>query len=324
MIYILLIIGFVFLIKGAGFLVDGASSLAKKLKVSDLVIGLTIVAFGTSAPELFVNLFASLSGTTDIAIGNIVGSNIVNMLLILGLSAVIYPLKVGKGTAWKEIPFSLLAAIMVLIMANDRIIDGLGFNALTKSEGFVLIAFFIIFLYYTFGIAKNINVDYTNSSEPEQATMPVYSGVGSAWRILVGLVGLVVGGQWIVNGATSVAASFGLSDALIGLTIVAIGTSLPELATSVVAAYKKNSDIAIGNVVGSNIFNIFWILGLSSIIKPLPFKPELNFDLWVMIGSAFLLFGWMFVGRRHALQRWQGVIFILLYIAYIAAIVVRG
>lgn len=318
MTYILLLLGFVFLIKGAGFLVDGASSVAKKFNISNLVIGLTIVAFGTSAPELFVNLFASFNGTTDIAIGNIVGSNIANVFLILGIAAIIYPIKVGKGTVWKEIPLSLLAAVLLLILANDRLVDGLGFNALTRSDGAVLIAFFVIFIYYTFGIAKNQD---TNDG---QEAPKVYSGLTSAGLIFLGLIGLVIGGQWIVNSATIIATNFGLSDALIGLTIVAIGTSLPELATSAVAAYKKNSDIAVGNVVGSNVFNIFWILGLSSIIKPLPFKPELNFDLWVAVGASILLFIWMFLGKRHTLERWQGVTFILIYFGYIMAIMFRG
>ena len=318
MTYVLLVLGFIFLIKGAEYLVNGASSLAKKFNVSNLVIGLTVVAFGTSAPELFVNLFASFNGATDIAIGNIVGSNIVNILFILGMAAIIYPLKVGHGTVWKEIPMSLLAAALLFIMANDRLVDGLGFDLLTRSDGVVLIAFFVIFLYYTFGIAKVQNPD------EEQAPPRVYSGLVSIGYIILGLIGLVAGGQWIVNSATTIAKSFGLSEALIGLTIVAIGTSLPELATSAVAAYKKNTDIAIGNVVGSNIFNVFWILGISSAIRPLPFKPELNFDLWVVVAASALLFGWMFLGRRHTLERWQGVVFVLFYVAYITVIVIRG
>lgn len=318
MTYILLVIGFVFLIKGADMLVDGASSLAKKFNISNLVIGLTVVAFGTSAPELFVNLFASFNGTTDIAIGNIVGSNIVNMLLILGIAAVIYPLKVSKGTVWKEIPLSLLAALLLLVMANDTIIDGAMFNALTRIDGIVLISFFIVFLYYTFGIAKN------QENGDDQPSPKLYSAWATAGLIILGLIGLVIGGHWIVNGATAIAASLGLSDALIGLTIVAIGTSLPELATSAVAAYKKNADIAVGNVVGSNIFNIFWILGLSSVISPLPFTPMLTFDLWVAVIAAVLLFGIMFIGKRHVVEKWQGIIFILMYIAYIVFIVVRG
>lgn len=318
MTYVLFLVGFVFLIKGAGFLVDGASSLAKKLRVSNLVIGLTIVAFGTSAPELFVNLYASFKGATDIAIGNIVGSNIVNILFILGISAIIFPLKVSSSTVWKEIPLSLLAAVLVLVMANDKLVDELGFNSLTRSDGLALIAFFIIFLYYTFGIAKIEN------GEQETDTVKLYSTWKSVGLIVLGLAGLVLGGQWIVSGAVEIANYFGMSDALIGLTIVAVGTSLPELATSAVAAYKKNSDIAVGNIVGSNIFNIFWILGVSGLISPLAFKPELNFDLLVLVGTSVLLFVWMFLGKKHTLEKWQGAVFILLYIAYIAAIVSRG
>lgn len=318
--YILFILGFVLLIKGAAFLVDGASSIAKKLKISDLVIGLTIVAFGTSAPELFVNLFAAFKGNTDIAIGNIIGSNIVNMFFILGLAAVIYPLKVGKGTVWKEIPLSLLAAVLVLIMANDGFVDGLSFNQLTRSDGLVFIAFFVIFLYYTFGIAKSEAGDDTQ----QESSTKHYSLFASIGLIIAGLIGLVLGGQWIVNGATKIAASLGLSDALIGLTVVAIGTSLPELATSAVAAYKKNVDIAVGNVVGSNIFNIFWILGLSSVIQPLPFSPGLNFDLVVTCLASMMLFVWMFLGKKHTLERWQGVIFMLIYIVYTGVVISRG
>lgn len=297
---------------------DGASSLAKRFNVSDLVIGLTIVAFGTSAPELFVNLFAAMSGNTDIAIGNIVGSNIVNVLLILGLAAVVYPLKVSKGTVWKEIPLSLLAAILLLVMANDQLVDGMSFNTLTRSDGLVFMAFFIIFLYYTFGIAKNPDVEEQPLSSQKHTTAV------SIGYVIFGLLGLVIGGQWIVNGATVFAGYFGLSDALIGLTIVAIGTSLPEMATSVVAAYKKNADIAVGNVVGSNIFNIFWILGLSAVLRPLPFRSELNLDLLVVMAASLLLFVWMFLGKRHTLERWQGVVFVMLYIVYIATIVIRG
>jgi cation:H+ antiporter len=263
-------------------------------------------------------LFASFNGTSDIAIGNIVGSNIVNILLILGIAAIIYPLRVGHGTVWKEIPMSLMAMVLLLIMANDRFVDGMSFNLLTRSDGVVLISFFVLFLYYTFGIAKSQNGDEENVAPKD------YSVWASIGLVLVGAIGLVFGGKWIVDSATTIAQTAGLSDALIGLTIVAIGTSLPELATSVVAAYKKNVDIAVGNVVGSGIFNVLWILGLSSIIKPLPFKPELNFDLWVAVVASFLLFGWMFLGKRQVLERWQGVLFVVLYVIYIVAIINRG
>jgi len=315
--YLLFIIGFIALIKGADLLVDGASAIAKKFKISDLVIGLTIVALGTSAPELFVNIFASLNGNADIAIGNILGSNICNILLILGISALIFPLKVTKGTVWKEIPMSLLAALLIGIMANDYLIDKVNFNVLTRTDGISLIAFFIIFLYYTFGIAKNETDTGSVSVEKN------FSLLKSGGLILLGLIGLVIGGQWIVNGAIVIANLFGVSQSLIGLTIVAIGTSLPELATSAVAAYKKNADIAVGNIVGSNIFNVFWILGLSSMIKPLPFQPKNNIDIGMTIFATVLLFLWMFVGKKRILQRWQGLTFILLYFGYIIFLILQ-
>ena len=315
--YILFIIGFIALIKGADLLVNGASAIAKKLKVSDLVIGLTVVALGTSMPELFVNIFASLSGNSAIAIGNILGSNIANILLILGVSAIIFPLKVTKGTVWKEIPMSLLAALLMGVMANDYLIDQINNNALTRTDGLALIAFFIIFLYYTFGIAKNeTNTDSVSVNKN-------YGLFKSVWLILLGLAGLVIGGQWIVNGAIAIAGLLGVSQSLIGLTIVAVGTSLPELATSAMAAYRKNADIAGGNIVGSNIFNIFWILGLSSIIKPLPFQPTNNLDIGMTIFSTFLLFLWMFVGKKRILQRWQGLSFISLYTGYIIFLILQ-
>ncbi len=315
--YILLPVGFVFLIKGAGFLVDGASSIAKRLGISTLVIGLTIVAFGTSMPELIVNIFASVNGNTDIAIGNILGSNIANILLILGISAVIFPLAVKRSTVWKEIPLALLAVVLVGLMANDALIDGGSFSGLTRIDGLVLIAFFILFLYYTFGIGHTEEVDKTT------VLVHRYSLARSILMIGVGLVGLTLGGKWIVDAAVALATGLGVSQALIGLTVVAIGTSLPELATSAVAAYKKDTDIAVGNIVGSNIFNIFWILGVSATINPLPFSQLLMRDVVMTIIATLLLFVAMFIGKRHTLERWQGVGFILLYIGYIVLLIVQ-
>lgn len=317
MTYLLLIAGFFLLTRGAGWLVDGASSLARKFKISDLVIGLSVVAFGTSAPEMFVNLFAAVNGTTEIAIGNIIGSNIANIMLILGCAALIYPLKVTSGTVWKEIPLSLLAVLLLMIMGNDITLDGLSPNQLSRSEGLVLIAFFVIFLYYTFGGAKGID-------EKSPARSSEHPLLKSAGFILAGLVSLVIGGQWIVNGAVEIARNFGLSETLIGLTIIAVGTSLPELATSVVAAYKKSPDIAIGNVVGSNIFNIFWILGITATITPLSLVASANFDLAIAGLASALLFLWMFTGRKMELERWEGGLLVSLYIGYIILIVMRG
>lgn len=312
--YIFLAVGFVFLIKGADVLVEGASSIAKKFRISALVIGLTIVAFGTSAPELIVNIFASINGNTDIAIGNILGSNIANILLILGISAIIFPLAVTKGTVWKEIPLSLLAILAVGVMANDFLIENGVFSGLTRIDGIILIFFFIIFLYYTYGISK---------AEGASGSVEVKdrSFLKAGAMIVIGLAALTIGGKWVVDAAVLIAAALGASQAVIGLTVVAIGTSLPELATSAIAAYKKNPDIAVGNIVGSNIFNIFWILGVSAIISPLPFSPILMRDVLMTIIATFLLFSFMFVGRRHALERWQGILFIAIYVAYLFLLV---
>lgn len=318
--YILFFVGFVALIKGADLLVDGASSLASKLGVSSLVIGLTIVAFGTSAPELVVNLLASLQGNTELAIGNILGSNIANILLILGASAIFYPLAVQKGTVWREIPFALLAVVVLAVMANDVLFDNAAVSVLSKIDGFVLISFFIIFLYYIYGLAKKDASALPVVEEGVQQSSTLRSVV----MVTIGIIGLTMGGKWIVDGAIAFATSFGVSEALIGLTIVAIGTSLPEMATSIMAAYKKNADIAVGNIVGSNIFNVFWILGISSMIRPLEFSEALNFDLLVVICTTLMLFLALFVGKRHTIERSQGIAFIILYVSYIAFLIMRG
>ena len=316
--YFLFLLGFVLLIKGADFLVDGASEIARRFNISDLVIGLTVVAFGTSTPELFVNIVASARGNTDIAIGNVLGSNISNVFLILGISAIIYPLSVSKGTVWKEIPFSLLAVITLGLMANDQVIDGDSSSLLTRIDGLVLLAFFTIFLYYSFSIAKAI--EGLDEHVPAKAT----SFVKSILLVIAGLIGLTLGGKWIVDGAVTLAKSFGMSESLVGLTIVAVGTSLPELATSAMAAYKKNVDIAVGNVVGSNIFNIFFVLGISATIKPLPFQTKSNLDIAVVTVSSLLLFLFMFTGKKRSLDRWEGIVSLFLYGGYIAFLIIKG
>ena len=231
--YFSLIIGFVFLIKGAGFLVDGASAIARRFHVSDLVIGLTVVAFGTSTPELLVNIVASIKGNTEIAVGNVLGSNIANVLLILGVSAVIFPLAVSKSTVWKEIPFNLLAVVVLGLLANDKLLDGSNVSILSRIDGMILLSFFVIFLYYTGSIAQKIE-------GMEDLTPVKKTGIfTSLFLLILGLVGLIFGGNWIVTSASQIALKLGMSQSLIGLTIVAVGTSLPELATSAMAAYKK-------------------------------------------------------------------------------------
>jgi cation:H+ antiporter len=317
MAYVLLVVGFALLIKSADFLVDGASSIARRLKISDLVIGLTVVAFGTSSPELFVNIVSSITGNSDIAVGNVLGSNIANILLILGVSAIIFPLAVGKGTVWKEIPFSLLAALVLGVLANDQLIDRAEVSVLSRIDGLVFMAFFIIFLYYSVSIAARIE------GMGEQVPSREYGLARSVGYVLGGLVGLTLGAKWIVDGAVYIAARLGASESLIGLTIVAVGTSLPELATSAVAAYKKNADIAVGNVVGSNIFNIFFVLGISSIIKPLPFHRAANLDVGAVVLVSLLLFIWMFTGKKRCMDRWEGVVSIILYATYVTVLIIK-
>lgn len=312
--YLLFVIGFALLIKGADLLVDGAASIAKKFHISNIVIGLTVVAFGTSAPELVVTILSGMTGQNDLIMGNILGSNISNILLILGIAAIIYPLKTKQGTVWKEIPFALLAVVVLAVFAFDQMIDGAIVSVISRSEGLALLGFFIIFMYYTFGIAK---VDAGDSEDIKEL-----SGVKSAIYVLLGLVSLAVGGNWIVNGAQEIATQMGVPQSIIGLTIVAIGTSLPELATSVAAARKKQSDIAIGNVVGSNIFNILFILGLGATVGPIAISEATIESAIVTIAVTVLLFSVMFIGKRHLIERWQGWLFLGLYAAYVGYLVV--
>lgn len=314
--YILLIIGFLILIKGAAVLVDGASSIAKSLRVSDLVIGLTVVSMGSSAPELIVNIIASIRGNTDLAVGNVLGSNTANILLGLGIAATIYHLKVQKSTVWKEIPFSLLAVLAMALMANDALIDGSISSAITRADGLVLLLFFTIFLFYIYSLGSG---EVAERKESKQHSMAV-----SFLMITAGLIGLTLGGKWVVDGAMVIGRGLGASEALIGLTIVALGTSLPEIVTSAVAAYKKNADIAVGNVVGSNIFNIFWVLGLVSVVRPIDFSPALNEDIAMVVFTTTLLFVILFIGKKHTIERWEGFGFIGIYVAYIAYLIYRG
>jgi cation:H+ antiporter len=290
--------------------VGGASSIAKKLNVSDLVIGLTIVSFGTSAPELIVAILASAEGRSEIVIGNVLGSNIFNTLMILGVSAIIYPLTVQRNTVWKEIPMSLLAALLMAVAANDALIDGTATSIIMRSDGLMLLAFFIIFIYYTFNISKK-NVEPLDMATEE---VPLSKSI---MMVLAGLAGLVFGGRWIVDGAVQIATNLGVSETIISLTIISIGTSLPELATSAVAAYKRNADIAVGNVVGSNLFNIFLILGVGATIRPLPFNQESNIDVGLNIISSLLLFVFLFTGKGRKIERPEGIVFVFIYTTYI-------
>ncbi len=310
---ILVVFGFVCLIFGANWLVDGASALAKKYKVSDLAIGLTIVAFGTSAPELVVNIISSMNGYSDIILGNIIGSNNFNLFIILGLAALILPITVQSSTAWKEIPMSLGVTILIFFLLNDFGISTGSY--LSRFEGIVLLVLFLLFLYYVYLQMRNDS--HIESEIVQKSTLKIWG------LILIGLSGLIVGGQLVVDNAVNIANTLGVSEKIIGLTIVAAGTSLPELVTSIVAAFKKNSDIAIGNIIGSNVFNILLVLSISTIIKPIQYSSKFNLDLYILMGGTIFLLASMVIGKRKILERWQAGLMFVFYFIYTVYLVMQ-
>ena len=314
---IFVVIGLVLILVGANALTDGAAAVAKRFRISNLVIGLTIVAFGTSAPELTVSVLSAFKGSPDLAMGNVVGSNIFNVLLILGCTAAIVPLHVPKSTITKEVPLCILASFVLFFVAGDVWIDGAAENVLSRIDGLVLLSFFAIFFAYTLAIARNTEDD----DEESIKSMPVWR---SALYIVGGLAGLIYGGQFFVDGSSAIARQLGVRESTIGLTLVAGGTSLPELATSVVAALKKNPQMAIGNVVGSNLFNVFFVLGCAATIHPLHVSGITLVDYGVMIGSAILLlvFGQFF--KQRTITRWEGAFLSLCFIAYTAYLVANA
>lgn len=304
--FVLVVIGFVALIFGANWLVDGASSLAKKYNISDLVIGLTIVAFGTSAPELVVNSVASIDGLSDIVMGNIIGSNNFNLFIILGIAGLVYPISVQSSTACKEIPISLIIAVLLLALANNFWMVQPAI--ISRLDGAILLLLFIAFLYYVFTQLKTEKVEHV--AYIPKTNLKIWS------LILLGFAGLIIGGKLVVDNSINIATELGVSQKIIGLTIIAAGTSLPELVTSLVAAFKKNSDIAIGNVIGSNIFNILLILSISSLIKPINYNLNFNQDILILIGGTVFLIIAMFTGKRRKLDRWEALILLSFYLIY--------
>jgi cation:H+ antiporter len=307
---VLLLVGFAILIKGADFLVNGASSIAKKNGISNLAIGLTVVAFGTSLPELIVSLFAAFDGKNDASFGNVIGSNIFNLLFILGISGAIFPLVVQRNTVKYEVPLSLLAAGLLFLLVNDGMVFGSEGDSLSRFDSLILLVFFALFLYYIYRTMT------ATSDLDEGEPIKLYSNIMSVGMIIAGLAFLIGGGKLVVDNAIEIAHYFELSDKFIGLTILAAGTSLPELATSAVAAYRKNTDIAIGNVVGSNIFNIFFILGITGLVHPMEYSIAMNTDLYVLGASTVLLMIFMFTLNTRKLDRWEAIIMLVLYIAY--------
>ncbi len=313
---LILILGFLLLVMGADFLVNGASSLAKRFNVPELVIGLTIVAFGTSAPELVVNIIASSHKYDEVVFGNVIGSNIFNVLMILGISGIIYPITVQTKTVWKEIPYSAIAGIILLILVNSFFIRGNEPLMFRKYHALILIIFFILYLGY-------ISFNLRSEKEKEIAGLKVYSTFWTFGYILIGFAGLIIGGRLVVSNAVIIAKKLMVSDKLISLTIVSIGTSLPELATSAVAAYKKRSDLAIGNILGSNIFNIFLIMGISGIVSPLYYNTSFNVDILVYIFASAFLFIAMFTGERKKLDRWEAGILLVFFVIYMGFLIWR-
>lgn len=324
--YLLFIVGFVFLVKGADLLVDGSSSIAKKFKVSDFIVGLTIVSLGTSMPELVVNIMASLSGSSEIAIGNVIGSNIANILLILGISAIICPLPIQKNTVLSEIPFSLTATVLVGFLANAALFNRDSTEthfSLSRLDGAILLGFFALFMAYIFNLSKESRTNGdAEISQGDEEIKEIPTGKSILW-ISIGITGLFIGGKWVVDGAMVFAKELGFSETFVGLTIVAVGTSLPELVTSAVAATKKKTDLAVGNVIGSNIFNLLWILGISASIRPMPFNEITNDDILILIGSSSLIIFFLATGKKNTIDRWEGVIFLICYLVYIGYLVMR-
>ncbi len=316
--YIFFFIGILLLVKGADCLVVGASSLARKTGVSKLTIGLTVVALGTTLPELIVSMFAAARGEESVVFGNIIGSCLANVLLILGIMALLTRLRVKNSTTWKEIPFAFLAVSVLTVFALRPLLDANAADLLSRTDGLVLMLFFAIFLYYVFELAKK------DRPAPAERDIGKRSGVAVFFLVTGGALALYFGGGWTVGGAVALAGALGMSEFFISATIIAIGTSLPELITAVVAASKNNVDLAVGNIIGSNILNIFLILGATSVISPLHFPAFIKVDIIVLLIATTALFLFMFTSKRHELDRWEGLMFLLGYTAYMIFLIRRG
>ena len=300
---LLIALGFVLLIKGADFLVDGSSNIAKKFHIPEIVIGLTIVSIGTSMPELFVSTTSALQGLSDMSLGNVIGSNICNLLLILGASAVISPVKVQKQTHKVEIPMCLGFTLAFMLLCNLS-------NDVSRLDGIILLILFCGFIGYTLYIAKKGVNDDEDSNEDTGSILK------NIVLIVVGIAGLKIGGDLTVDNSVLIAQSLGLSEKVIGLTILAIGTSLPELVTSVMAALKGNDDIAIGNIIGSNIFNMLMIIGVTAVITPITYNPTYNVQLIILIIALVVLFIFPMLKPKDKMTRPHGIIYLIMYVIY--------
>lgn len=315
--YILLVAGLVFLVKGADLFVTGASSIARRLHIPSLIIGLTIVAFGTSAPEAAVSITSALNGQSDITMGNIIGSNMFNLLFVVGAAAWILPFKVKETIIAKEFPFALLSCLAILILTFDVHLGNGAANIINRTDGLVLLMLFAIFLYYLLSVALK-----AVKENQEEEVMVAVSLPKSIVYLIIGIIGIILGGQIAVGAATDIALAWGMSEAMVGLTIIAVGTSLPELMTSVVAARKGESDIALGNVIGSNVFNVFFILGISAAITPVAISPAVALDAIILAVISLLAFLFALTDRRFS--KGEGAILAFLYIAYMIFVIVRN
>ena len=318
MLYVLFVVGFVLLVAGARWLVDGALALARRMGASELTIGLTVVSIGTSLPELVVNVSASLRGSAGLAIGNILGSNVANVLLILGVAAVIRPLTIRDRTILSEIPICLAATLLVGFLANAALFSSKQVLTISRLDGLIRVGFFALFL----GYIRQTSADGVAAEADEDGTG--MSGARAWGLVVTGALMMALGGDWVVRGALEMVADIGVSESLVGLTVVALGTSAPELAASATAAWRGSSDVAVGNVIGSNVFNLLWVLGVSALIQPLPFDLVSNTDLVVAVAAATLLVMTMAVGRANTLDRWEGVVFLVSYASYLVFVLARG
>ena len=311
---VLLIIGFAFLVKGADAFVEGSSSIAKHFQVPSLIIGMTIVAMGTSLPETAVSVTASIAGSNALAVSNAVGSNIFNLMVVIGVCAVLTPVAVQKSSLKIDIPFSIVCALLLLVLGHDRMM-------LTRVNGLILIVLFAFFILYMIRSAQHSMNNEDSEFAAEAADMKVMSVPKSLIFIVISIAGITLGSDWVVDGAKTIASAFGISENLIGLTIVAFGTSLPELMTSIVAARKNEVDMALGNAVGSNIFNILMVLGIASALSPIAFIQENIIDIIILVGFSFIV--WLMAWTKHRLDKIEGLAMILLYAGYVVYICIR-
>lgn len=310
--FLFIIIGFALLIKGADFLVDGSSSIAKKFHIPEIIIGLTIVSVGTSMPELMVSLTSALDGHSDMAIGNIVGSNISNLFFILGACAAIRPLKFKEQTVRLEIPLVIFLTALLYIFGNNG-----NDNIITKQEGFILVVFCILFILYNIFMAKKEGIDITEESEVSKKN----SSFKAIFNIIIGIIALKFGGDFVVDNASAIATKLGVSEKVISLTIVAFSTSLPELITSINATFKGEIDMAIGNVIGSNIFNIVLIVGATALINPIAYSTSYNKDIVIFMLGMIALGIIPFLGEKNKISRWSGMAYVISYFSYMASLV---